>query len=117
MASSNEVLSNEETKVMCVVKWFNSRKGYGFITNLEDNNDYFAHQSQLQPSENCFKTLYTGEYIECNIKKENDKFQAINITGIRGGKLMCEHRIKNEYNSYPSNNYSNNFDRQNRNEY
>ena len=33
-----------------------------FITNLEDNNDYFAHQSQLQPSENCFKTLYTGEY-------------------------------------------------------
>ena len=29
-----------------VVKWFNPRKGYGFITG-EDEKDYFVHQSEL----------------------------------------------------------------------
>ena len=50
------------------VKWFNSKYGYGFVKDLDSDNDYFAHQSQLQTNVNCYKTLYQGEYIECNIK-------------------------------------------------
>ena len=108
--------SNQENKIVCVVKWFNSRKGYGFITSMENNNDYFVHQSQLEPTENCFKTLYIGEYIECFIKKDNEtnKEQAYNVTGIQGGKLMCEHSVRN---NLPNNNYSNNYDKNNRYNY
>jgi cold shock protein len=30
-----------------IVKWFNSTKGYGFIT-LENGNDLFVHTSEIQ---------------------------------------------------------------------
>ena len=106
---------SNKNRITCVVKWFNSRYGYGFITEINTENDYFAHQSQLEPHENCFKTLYTGEYIECNVQvdSQTNKKQATNITGIGGGKLMCEHRTVNSYRS-PSNNYSSNYERRNR---
>ena len=105
--------SNRHT---CVVKWFNSRHGYGFITNLDNNDDYFAHQSQLQPKENCFKTLYPGEYVECesDYNNETNKTQAINITGIRDGTLLCEHRNNNNNYRKPSDYYSNNYEKKNR---
>ena len=32
------------------VKWFNLRKGYGFIQG-EDGKDYFVHMSQLEKGE------------------------------------------------------------------
>ncbi len=34
-----------------IVKWFNSQKGFGFITDDGTNIDYFAHISELK-SEN-----------------------------------------------------------------
>ena len=113
---NNESQDNTE-RVTCVVKWINSKNGYGFITNLDNNNDYFTHQSNLQPKENCFKTLYQGEYIECNVEHNNEtnKDQAVNVTGIRGGQLMCEHR--SSYHRNPSDNYSNNYEKRNRYEY
>ena len=117
ISQNNESQENNTEKVTCVVKWFNSRNGYGFITNLDSDNDYFTHQSNLEPQINCFKTLYQGEYIECNVQKDSEtgKEQAINVTGIRGGKLMCEHRAS--YNKNPSDNYSNNYEKRNRYDY
>ena len=44
-----------------VVKWFNDRKGYGFITK-EDGNDIFVHHSGVEGEG--FKTLYEGEKVE-----------------------------------------------------
>ena len=32
------------------VKWFNSKKGYGFITDDETNKDIFLHVSSLEKS-------------------------------------------------------------------
>ena len=47
-----------------IVKWFNSTKGYGFITK-DDGNDIFVHQNEIQ-SEG-FRRLAEGEKVEFEI--------------------------------------------------
>lgn len=79
------------------VKWFNGRRGYGFITDLESNNDIFVHHSGLTVSQECWKALYLGEYVEYSLTEGDDgKSQALNVTGVRGGSLMCEELSVNQ---------------------
>lgn len=76
------------------VKWFSVDDGIGFIRNLDDPTDeIFVHHSQLKTTSDCFHCLYEGEYVEYEegaANKENYKKQAIAVTGIRGGPLLCE---------------------------
>ena len=37
------------------VKWFNAKKGYGFITDEETKKDIFLHVSSLENSKQSFK--------------------------------------------------------------
>ena len=46
------------------VKWFNSEKGYGFITE-EDGPDLFVHYSEIQGSG--YKSLNDGDKVEFEI--------------------------------------------------
>lgn len=61
------------------VKWFNSEKGYGFITT-EEGNDVFAHFSQIQ-SEG-FKTLEENQEVEFDVVEGDKGTQATNIIGL-----------------------------------
>ena len=77
-----------------VVKWFNNKVGYGFITCLEkeyQNRDIFVHHSALV-GEQQFKYLVQGEYVEFVLKHDslNSKhpFSAQHVNGIKQGKLM-----------------------------
>ena len=47
------------------VKWFDSKKGYGFISNNSDDKDYFVHYSEIQSDS--FKTLEEGQKITFEI--------------------------------------------------
>ena len=47
------------------VKWFDSKKGYGFVSNISDNTDYFVHFSEIQTDG--FKTLEEGQKVEFEI--------------------------------------------------
>ena len=60
------------------VKWFNSKKGYGFIT-LDENNekDVFLHVSALEKSK--LRVLKENQKIQFEIKEERSKLQAINL--------------------------------------
>ena len=62
------------------VKWFNSKKGYGFITEDETERDIFLHVSALEESK--LKNLKEEQQLEFEVKKENNKLQAINLKKI-----------------------------------
>ena len=59
------------------VKWFNAKKGYGFITEDETKKDIFLHVSALEASK--LRVLKEDQKIFFDIKEEKDKPQAINI--------------------------------------
>jgi len=59
------------------VKWFSSKKGYGFITEDKTEKDIFLHVSALEESK--LKTLKEEQKLEFEIKEENNKLQAINL--------------------------------------
>ena len=62
------------------VKWFNSKKGYGFITENGTDKDIFLHVSALEESK--LKSLKEEQQLEFDIKEENNKLQAINLKKI-----------------------------------
>ena len=61
------------------VKWFDQRKGYGFI-ETEEGNDVFVHYSEVQGSG--FRTLEEGERVEFEIKQGPKGEQAANVVRI-----------------------------------
>ena len=59
------------------VKWFNAKKGYGFITDEETQKDIFLHVTELENSK--LRVLKEDQKIIYDIKNEKNKPQAINI--------------------------------------
>jgi cold shock CspA family protein len=90
----NEVIEKEVSGIVVgQVKWFNDKYGYGFITindGPDKGKDIFVHHSGIKPANSNYKTLRKGEYVNFNIVKGLNGLQAIDITGINGGPLMCD---------------------------
>ena len=93
------------TRIISQVKFFNDISHYGFLSPLSskgvdrisapDDADIFVHVGQIRPLVNTENpTLYTGEYVEHGITSDEDgRVQAIAVTGINGGSLMCDHGV------------------------
>ena len=64
------------------VKWFNVRKGYGFITG-EDGNDVFVHYSDL--AMDGFKKLVDGQKVSYETKEGKNGLQAANVVVLEEG--------------------------------
>jgi len=58
------------------VKWFNEKKGYGFLSR-EDGDDVFVHYSAIEKKG--FKTLREGQSVEFEIQDGPKGPQAINV--------------------------------------
>ncbi len=61
------------------VKWFNSEKGFGFITKV-DGNDVFVHFSAIQGDGS--KTLEEGQKVSFDVTQGNRGDQAANVQRI-----------------------------------
>ena len=89
------------------VKWFNNKAGYGFVTvkgGDHDGKDVFAHYSAIKVADDQFRYLVQGEYIEFDLTKDESgkhDFVVSNISGIKGGSLMCEVQKVNEASKKP----------------
>ena len=59
------------------VKWFNAKKGYGFITDNKSEKDIFLHVSALEKSK--LRVLRENQKIQFEIKEEKGKLKAINL--------------------------------------
>jgi len=58
------------------VKWFNEKKGYGFISR-DDGNDVFVHFSAIK--RDGFKSLYEGDEVEFEVSEGPKGLQASNV--------------------------------------
>lgn len=80
------------------VKWYDSKKGYGFLKPLgPPSPDVFVHAVDIKATLCERPVLITGEYVQFQLGEpsEERRAKAINVTGIYGGPLLCDHgRIK-----------------------
>ncbi len=58
------------------VKWFNEKKGYGFI-NTEEGKDVFVHFSAIKGDG--FRTLYEGQKVELDVEDSPKGPHAVNV--------------------------------------
>lgn len=92
------------------VKWFNNKAGYGFVTvtdGSKSGSDVFIHHSAIKVDAEQYKYLVQGEYVEftlSTVEGGKHEFQAAEVCGIKGGKLMCETRneLKSARTTYKS---------------
>jgi cold shock protein len=60
-----------------VVKWFNAKKGYGFIQPNDSEKDVFVHITALQNSG--LASLNENDRVRFDLEDRNGKISAINI--------------------------------------
>ncbi len=58
------------------VKWFNEKKGYGFIS-MDDGQDVFVHYSSVMGTG--FKTLYEGQRVRFDVEQGDKGPQAVQV--------------------------------------
>ena len=59
------------------VKWFSSKKGYGFITPDDGESDVFVHYTALESSG--VNTLTEGQQVNFEVAKNKGRFSAVHI--------------------------------------
>jgi len=62
-----------------IVKWFDSKKGYGFI-EVEGSDDIFVHFSEIK--EEGYKSLKDGQKVEFEIQKDDQGERAKSVTKV-----------------------------------
>ena len=84
------------------VKWYNARKGYGFITPDDNSDDVFVHATALK---DCgLKKLYTGSEVTFEINQDDKGKRAKSIKVTKevkpeedaGNKKKDEKNVKKE---------------------
>ena len=68
----------ETQRMTGTVKWYNEKKGFGFITLDSDGKDIFLHHTALQPNED--NNITSGDYLTFTIQPQKKGLAAIEVT-------------------------------------
>ncbi|KAK4801542.1 hypothetical protein SAY86_022029 [Trapa natans] len=74
------------SRVTGKVKWFNDRKGYGFITPGKGGDDLFFLQSSIRGEGYC--SLESGDSVEFSVESDGRRPKAVDITRPRGAEVQ-----------------------------
>ena len=66
-------------RIVGTVKWFNARKGYGFI-GRDEGEDVFVHYSAIQTEG--YRKLDEGQNVEFSIEESPKGIQATNVVPV-----------------------------------
>ena len=72
-----------------VVKWFDAKKGYGFIVHPEGGTDIFVHYSAIETDKR-FRTLRTGQVVEFELSDGPKGLHAANVMPTDQGDQLPE---------------------------
>ena len=62
------------------VKWFNSEKGFGFITETKSGGEYFVHFMEIIPSvPNSYRSLDEGQAVQFEGSSGQKGLQAVRV--------------------------------------
>ena len=67
----------ETHKMTGTVKWYNEKKGFGFVTSDMNGEDIFLHHTALQPHEDVH--IVTGDRITFTIQKQEKGLAALEV--------------------------------------
>jgi CspA family cold shock protein len=68
------------TRVRGKVKWFSDQRGFGFILDDSDDEEYFVHFSSINM--NGFKTLKEGQDVEFKLVLTDKGIQAADVVAV-----------------------------------
>lgn len=71
------------------VKWFDGKKGYGFIVNPDGGEDIFVHFSAIV-SDQSFKVLNQDAEVEFEVDQTQKGLQAKNVCEICAGNVTVQ---------------------------
>lgn len=62
------------------VKWFNDRKGFGFIQSDEGGEDVFVHHSAIEMDG--YRTLQEGQRVEFDVQQGPKGARAVQVKAV-----------------------------------
>ena len=79
-----------------VVKFFNTKLGYGFVAPNQGGDDLFVHQNNINMEG--FRSLADGEAVEFQIEQDpsSGKAKAVNVTGPKGAPPKGAQRFQSK---------------------
>lgn len=72
------------------VKWYDQKKGFGFIIPDDGGQDVFVHHTAIQMDG--FRMLEDGQEVAFEITQVQKGLQAVNVTNVDGSRIAAEPR-------------------------